>query len=125
VRNYCRLVRLRALIEEFSGNTSLGTFENTFVARDPDELFDAFATYARAFQGTHRYVLRNPDDWFYTWIELSRENVYKMFRLLACSFDNVVTMWEDKTTFSGALPDEVEFDLFVDESPKDTWSNGK
>ena len=127
MRNYCKFWFINAVIAEYLPNgTKVGTFENEFVARTQDELYDAFGIYAQSFQGTHRYVLTNIESAVPMYIELSKLNVYRLFRLLSTAFSNVVTTWETAPgNFSGTVPDEAFFPLWVDESPRDTWSKGK
>jgi len=127
MRNYCRFLWLNATIEDRLANGTLnGTFTNEFLGQDEDGIMEAFGIYAQAFQGSHRYSIKNLNEAQFIWIELSRDNIFKMFALLSTAFSNVVSTWGTAPgNFSGTVPAAAFFDLFVDESPRKTWSHGE
>ncbi len=127
MRNYLKFWFVNARIHETGpAGQDLGFFENEFIGRTKDDILDAFGLYAQSFQGTHTYTLTNLDAAVPAYLELDKDNIYYLFRLLSTAFSNVRTTWDGvNSNFSGTVPKSAFFTLFVDESPRDTWSHGE
>lgn len=122
MRNYCKF---RYCISNMHTKHS-GDAVVQMIGRTDEDIGEQVAAYISTFSPFNDpFVWRNPDDISDIWMELSRDNVFFIFRLLAwAATDECVTTWVDETGQFGGLKVWDTFELFVTDSPRDTWSNG-